>query len=420
MKKSAVFLILSFILPGFFACQIPKAVEIIGTPSARFAETVDVGKMFVDLLKDAISANENLSIFPCENESIEIVTYLIYVDLLDEPFHVDDNNDPILPDREDDGDVYFDGTHVDFEIQEERTLIKSGANPEVIPLSELGNLLEGFKFYDGKDKDGTPLPDQEGVYKTKLYFSGSDILKDAKLEITINEINEDGSPGDPIFYIKDISVLSNESDPYHESNFKDWETAGCYEGVSCPSGGFPFDDIEINGKDIAVSYRVYFPAHTTVPITHFQDGWIKAEVVVWLPFKFIAVDEKAMISFPPGSFFSSEDDLFGREEPDSDSLIADVIESISVDVKFHNNPFMGADLIIDSDGVNIPPNRITGDTLSFTLTDDNMKEINDPDNWPFIPNIQIGYAEGETLTFPRIFNAVEFAFKAKVRYRIDF
>ncbi len=58
--------------------------------------------------------------------------------------------------------------------------------------------------------------------------------------------------------------------------------------------------------------------------------------------------------------------------------------------------------------------------LSFTLTEDNMKEINNPDNWPFVPDIKIGFTKGEILTFPREFNAIEFAFKAKVRYRKDF
>jgi len=49
-----------------------------------------------------------------------------------------------------------------------------------------------------------------------------------------------------------------------------------------------------------------------------------------------------------------------------------------------------------------------------------MKEINDPENWPFIPDIKIGFEKGNTFYFPSEFNAIEFAFKAKVRYRKDF
>jgi len=425
MKKSAVFLILSFVLLGFFACQlaIPKAIEIIGTPSARFAEEVAVGKMFVDLLKDAISEKDDLTMIPCTNEKIDIVTYLIHATLLDQLFDMEDPDNPKLP-PDLGGD--FNESHIGVMLHEDKTLI-DGTNPKdymVIPFSELGSFLPGFKFYHGGSVNKKGEEDKDGIYETKLYFSGSKILDDAKLEIEIFEINVDDDGNityeEPaLFSEKDVPVSDDESD------FKKWkvgeETDGYeykYDGESCPSGGFPID-VEMNGKDLAVSYRVYFSAGTTVPLDHFQDGNIKVEVVVWLPFKFIAIDENAALSFPPGSFFSSEDDLFGREEPDSDSLIADIIESISVDVKFHNNPFMGADLIISSNGGIEIHNLIENEWLSFTITDDNMKVINDPDNWPFIPEIQIRYAEGQTLAFPNVFNAIEFAFKAKVRYRID-
>jgi len=72
MRKSAVFLILSFVLPGFFACQFsePTAIEIKGSPSVRFAETVDIGKMFTDLFDDAVSDNEKISVFQCNQDAI--------------------------------------------------------------------------------------------------------------------------------------------------------------------------------------------------------------------------------------------------------------------------------------------------------------------------------------------------------------
>ena len=81
MRKSSFLLILSFVLPCFFSCDfaIPTAIEITGTPSFRFAETVNVGKMFTDLFDESMTDNEKISFFPCKKT--ETLTYLIHMDL---------------------------------------------------------------------------------------------------------------------------------------------------------------------------------------------------------------------------------------------------------------------------------------------------------------------------------------------------
>jgi hypothetical protein len=431
MRKNASFLFLSLFLLGFFACDlaIPKAIEIIGTPSTKFAETVDVGKMFTDLLEDAINEKEGLTMIPCPET--EIITSLIHAELLNKEF--DDLEDganfyDIFPHSQDDN--LADDIDNAYPLDSDKTLYKFDSEKEdpenclIVPLSELGLLLPGFEFYNGKDKDGNPEDDQDGVYKSKLYISGSEIIKKTKIVMTIGKFNDEGKYDEIDSFSIENNIIINK---IGKSDINKWEEKG-YDKDSCPDGGIEID-IPITGENIAISFTILIPKGQKLKKDDFKACKINIEVVVWLPFKFIAVKDDAALHFPDDSFFSSEDDLFGREEPDSESLIASIIEWLSVDVRFKNNPFDGAKLIIgnrkdkDTDGekgVNIPTTTIKGDTLSFKLNEDNMKEINDPENWPFIPDIKIGFAEEEKLIFPKIFNAIEFAFKARVRYRKDF
>jgi hypothetical protein len=431
MRKNAAFLFLSLFLLVFFACDlaIPKAIEIVGTPSTKFAEIVDVGKMFTDLLEDAINKDDRLTIIPCTETDIN--TYLIHADLLDKEF--DDLNDEanfydIFPHSED--DQLYDDILNNSKLDSDKTLYKFDSEKEdpenrlIVPLSELGLLLPGFEFYNGKDEDGSPADDQEGVYKSKLYISGSEIVKKTKIIMTIGKFDDEENYEEiDSFTIENDKILKKIG----KSDINEWETEG-YDETYCPEGGIEVD-IPITKENIAISFTILIPKGQILEKKDFEAGKIKVEIVVWLPFKFVAVEDDAALHFPDDSFFSSEDDLFGREEPDSESLIASIIEWLFVDVRFKNNPFDGAKLIIgnkkDKDidgekGVNIPTTTIKGDTLSFKIEEENMKEINDPENWPFIPDIKIGFAEGEKLTFPKIFNAIEFAFKARVRYRKDF
>jgi hypothetical protein len=433
MKKSAVFLILSFILLGFFACHlaIPTAIEIIGSPSPRFAETVDIGKMFTDLLRDAMNKDERLTIIPCTEP--EIITYLIHTKLLDnQEFNELESEEHFyesFPHSQDDKlyDHILDGSS----LGKDKVLFSLDSSEEapenrlIVPFSELGSLLPGFQFYHGEDKDGNK-DDPEGVYKTRLYISGSKIVEKSKIIITIGkfEFNEEEDKEEykkiDDFTIEKDDIITGESDIYK------WEAEGYSDKDFCPLKGADVD-IPITKEDIVISFKILIPKNEYLNKDDFEECKINVELVVWLPFKFIAVEDDAALSFPEGSFFSSEDDLFGREKPDSESLMLDIIESLSVDVRFYNNPFKGAELIIsnkkdieaEEKGINIPSNSITDDSLSFTLTEENMKEINNPDNWPFVPDIKIGFAPGDKLTFPKVFNAIEFAFKTKVRYRID-
>jgi len=432
MKKSAVFLILSFVPLGFFACQfaIPTAVEIIGNPSAKFSETVDVGKMFEDLIRHGIDKDERLIMIPCTQP--EIITNLIYLELINEEY--DDLTDKekieelfpgtnLIPDDIND-DPFLD----DIPLTTDKNLIlldsmEDKENRLIVPLSELGLLLPGFVFYNGKD----------GGYEARLYFSGSEIIEKSIIDITIVEVKkgDDGEytplPGTEHTICDGLDITDDKSD------IEKWIEDECYDGETCPSSGEEII-IPLTGNDIAISFKVYIPENTILHLSDFKASYIKVELVLWLPLKFVAVAEKAALFFPDDYFFSSEKDLFGREKPDSESLVFDIVESLSVDINFQKHPFKGGELIILNKGeitfeegnlnildkgVDIRSPIEKDDALSFTVAEDNMKEINKPDNWPFAPNIIIGFKEKDTLSFTKDFKAFEFAFKAKVRYRKD-
>jgi len=207
-------------------------------------------------------------------------------------------------------------------LTENKNLIDTSDEPMILPLSEIGSLLEGFEF---------------SGYKTLLYISGSRILDNAKIDITFEE-KIDEETYTPLEHLSDVDF---DNEP---SSFEDWKENG-YDETDCPLTGVEID-VPLEGKDIAISFKVYIPAGETLTLDDFEEGNINVEVVVWLPFVFEAVDEGASIAFPDGAFFDSEDDLFGREEAGDGSTFTDIVESLSVDVKFQNNPFMGADLLM--------------------------------------------------------------------------
>jgi len=403
MRKSAFLLILSFVLLGFFSCDfaVPKAIEIIGTPSIRFAETVDVGKMFTDLLTEAINKDDRLTIIPCSKT--DVVTCLIHADLLNKEFDdLDDVSDfyEIFPHSEDDQlandidtGIPLDSDKILFIFDAEK---EAPENRLIVPLSEIGSLLNGFELSD---------------CEIKLYFSGSPIVEKSKIIITIGKFDDDDN-----YTVIDTCTKEKEDIDIGKSNIDEWKEKG-YDKDSCPGGGIPID-IPITGEDIAFSFTILISDGEELKLEDFKDCKINVEVVVWLPFIFEAVDDNAELSFPEGAFFDSEDDLFGRDEPDDESMMTKIVESLSVNIKFQNSPFNGADFVIDSKGIEIH-NRIANNMISFTITEDDMKLINDSENWPFTPNLKIRFQKDKKLSFPRIFNITEFGFKAKIRYRID-
>jgi len=395
MKKSVVFLVLPIIGLIFFACQfnLPTAIEITGSPSVRFTGKVDIGKMFTDLLVDAFESSDEMDIFPCPQT--EDITYLIHMDLFNEEFEgIQDTNDiddlqDIFPDLE------LISADFNTALTEDRTLINTADDPMILPLSDIGNLLKDFKF---------------SGQITQLYFSGSSLISKAKIDITIYEV--DGATKNRIGGQNGVSLGNTPS------AIGTWKADGEYKGTASPTGGVEIG-IPLTGKDIAISFKGYIPQGTTLTLNDIKDdGNINVEAVLWLPFAFQASEDGAEIEFPDDALFSSETDLFGREEAGAENMMTDAIESLSLEIVFDSNPFQGSKLIVSSKNIEIE-NSLTNNSLPFVISEENMRKINAPENFPFTPHFKMRFSSGAVLHFPRRFNAVEFIFKAKIKYKMD-
>jgi len=408
MKKRTIFIILSLMVLIFFACdlKIPSKIEIKGSPSVQFAETVDIGKIFSDLLNDAINEDkaEGMDIVPCTNTELEYITFVIHMDLFDRPLTIEEDAPGISEYPGFDlGDYYVklaDGETI--KLNEDKALINSG-EPMVLPLSSIGSYLTDFNFKD---------------LKTKLYFSGSETIEKLEIKIAKVEVDKDNTDQitEPEIY-ETISFPTNQS-----SGFNRWKNG--YNEKALPSGGSEFD-FPMNGKDVAIFFKVIVPNGTELERKDFEDGTIKVEIVVWLPFVFKSINDNAEISFPEDALFSSKDDLFGRKSADAENTMTDIVESLSLEIVINKDIFKGADLIVWSkkndggEGIVIT-NKITDHSLPFIIKEADMKKINNPVNWPFAPNFKLRFPlAGDTISFPKEFNATNIIFTAKIKYKMD-
>jgi len=406
MKKIVVFLTLLLLGLIFFACEfnIPKAVEFKGTPTVRFRQEIPVGEKFTSILADAIkdkqTENEldDMTILSCDET--KIFTELIHMKLFDKTFEFDieQPEPPNIPGF-DLGDQFDDlVNNQSIILTEDRDLINKFDDPMEIPFSSVGSLLEGFEFVG---------------HKIKLYVSGSDIIDKVFIDIGF-DTKENGE------------VVESTGDKYfgkhpnkEESDIEIWKKDG-YTATEPPSNGFNID-LPLNGKDLAVKFRVYIPKDETLYLHELKDAQIKVEVVVWLPFEFEATGEDgATIDFPKDALFSSEKDLFGRDKPGADNMMTDIIQSLNLEIKFDINPFKNSTLIITSTGIELTNQLKNDNSFPFVVSEEDMKKINSPDNWPFTPNFKMKFSKGDTLKLPREFNVTEFIFNAKIKYRVDF
>ena len=372
MKNTHVFPVLLLFSLILFACQVPTAVEIRGTPEFRFAANMNIGSIFTQELEGGFESASS-TIIPCVNTTI--LTFIVHEDLFNEAIDIGEPPE---------GSQFLLPEHWGVELTSDKDLINP-SDPIEIPLSGLGNRLEGFTFHNAE-----PM----------LFVSGSPAVSELCLGIKINGGTEQriDIPG----------PVSSDRDKW--GNEYTWEAA--------PPGGRPIA-MPLDGSDVSVEYRVYAEAGTTLSADAFHGAYIIVELVIWLPLEFIAVSDGAEIAFPMGSFFG-ENDLFGRDSPDSDNFALEIIESLSADIKLDTNPFLGKKLVISS-GDNIEIKKtIDGNSLNFVFNEGTMTLINDPDNWPFVPGFKIVFEKGDTLKLPKRFNATEMVFTAGISYRLDF
>jgi len=413
MKKLLLFFSLFFFLLFFSACnlELPGEIKIEGDVSSSFPANIEIGSLFASLLVDGFdNTGGEISIIPCVNTPYQ--TYIIYMNLFYDEFDLGGvPSAPVLPS--------FPGMDIDagdftggyLTLDADKNLINPD-KPVTIPLSGLGDTLEGFEFTG---------------HIAKLYFSGSDILEKLSIEITIN--------GESTVIPSKITAGGNPTIENSKSGWTEWGGADSeYNGFNPPSGGFEIE-IALDGTDTDVAYRAFIPQGTTLDIQDFKEGEINIEVVIWFPIQLKAVQDDAVIIFPEGALFYENQDLFGRDDPWDDNPTNEYIQSVMLEIQFNNNPFTGGMLIIFNSCHHIPGyNDVcfhTGDPIVFNgyisdyrfivpVDSEILKKINAPVNWPFTPNFKMAFNQGAIIKLPRIFTAGSLNFTASISYTQNF
>jgi len=368
MKRLHIFPVFSIFLV-LFACQIPTAIEVRGTPELHFSSEMNIGNMFAQELEDGF-AQSAFTLMRCTNPAN--FTYIVHSDLFNEEIDIDNK-----PEGND-----FEDEDYDVELTEQKNLVNP-SEPKILPFSGLGKLMDGFIFKDSK---------------TFLFMSGAEVVERLWLGITI-----DGGTEESIEIIRNIS-----------SGREKWGDQ--YAAKDVPPDGYEID-LTLDGNDVNVDYRIYGEAGQTFSRDDFDGVDIRVEFVIWLPMEFVAVKNGAEFLFP--SIFFGEGDLFGRESQDAESVAMDIIESLSMIIKLNTNPFLGKELVVSS-GENIEiRGPIKTNSLNYAFDEEKMVLINDPVNWPFVPALKIVFDNGDILKFPRVFKAAEIIFSARIKFMID-
>jgi hypothetical protein len=371
MKRFHIFPVF-FIFSVLFACQIPTAIEVRGTPELHFSAKKDIVSLFIQQMEESFKES-NFTMLRCVNTSN--LTYLSHKYLFNEQFDI---NDP--PDHSD-FDLSILGT-----LTETKNLIKPDVW-EVIPFYELGVLMDGFIFNNAK---------------TFMFVSGKDVLvKKLWLGVTVN-----GDPDEQKFKIE----AGNPSgcDPRINEYFSS----------SYPQRGHHIK-MPLDGSDVIINWRLFGKAGETFDSEDFEDADLKVELVIWLPMEFRAERNGANITFPETFLGNGGNDLFGRDSPDAESAAKDIIESLSLIVKLNTNPFLGNDFVISSGESIEIKERITTNSLNIVFDEKNMELINDPASWPFVPSFKIVFNADDILKFPKVFSTTEIIFTARIKIIID-
>jgi len=372
MNKSIFYIALSVLLLVFFSCDLPtpSAIEIRGNPEIAFPANIDIVKIISEALAEGAEGAHNFTLINCNNTFIQ--TYMAYMDLFD-----DDGGEMTVPNLPIIGTVPSEGVNLFNESQLPYILI---------PLSSFNDYLTGFTLSGVKF----------------IVFTSSN--KPELLDLLSIEVIVDGTP---------IAPIGNF--PSKKSSIANWTNG--YNGNDAPIGSKTID-LPLVCNDTTVKFRVFIEGGKTITDPDiFNNAKLSVEVVFWLPLVFEADAGGGELTFPD-DVFSNGDDLFGREDADSENKMSDFIESLELNFRFNYPVFSGANLIVTSQNITIV-NKATGNSLGFSIDEATMADINKPENYPFIPKLKIEIDPGRTLVFPNGLKAKELAFKAKIRHRID-
>jgi len=386
VKKASV-IIIALTALAVFACTIPSAFEIKGSQSAKFSANMDFSEMFSGSVLDSFNSDdENFKILSCANS--KYMTFIIYLPLFDEVIDsaLDDAVYGLLP---------SDGI---YKISGDKQMASGSSS--AVSLGGTEDYLAGFDF---------------NSVKSQLYISGSDIAE--YLSITI------GIDGDS-FSIKKSGGFVFTGSGFDEEKWKNFSDEE-WEALSDPNkGGKEIDLTKAmkNSAALAFDYNVIMEDGMEIPIgITGNENSIKAELVIWLPMEFIASAEDGGVLIFPNDFMGGENDLFFREEAGTgDDSITKIIKKLNIDIEMNKSPFDGALLVINSTGGLEITNELSGGSISFGISEENMAKLNEPEYFPFIPKFNIYFKKDEIMAIPRDFRITYICLNADFEYAYYF
>ena len=385
MKRVLIFISIVTVFLVVFACTLPKEIEIKGNPSVRFAANMDLSEMFLDMLTDGFSADDELFIQNCTNPALETQTFLLGKRIIDEPFEIDEL-DPNL-------------SHLggfEYELTDPMQLSEPDASFPV-DFSDIGEFIPGFQFTDS--------------VKAYVFIEcdSLEILNITTIELTFgSELMEiQGKDIDPR-----LSGIDLESSEYTAATIPKW-------GIDVSS---QIIKLMNDGEETEVGVNIFIPAGEVIHDDWFGPINVGGELIIWLPLELVAGPDGAEILFPEDFMGDSGKDLFGRSNADDDAY-TQMFESMRIKIDLSKSPFKGGTLLVESYAgkkvISISA-ELQGDSLDFPIDEEDMKKINDPEYFPFIPEFSVSFKPGGILSVPVDLMATIVSFEGKMKYTYVF
>jgi hypothetical protein len=366
-----------------FACSfLPSNIEILGTPELSFNANKSLTDMFEDMIGLPEMPNSEIKpeILPCKN--VDYQTYIVRIELFNDEMGIDKT----IPNQLN-GQSYTTVSGGKIKMNDDVQILDNTV-PSISFGGGLNKYFEGFEF--------------SGVNST-IFISGSDIINSIRLEIDFND--EETYTAYP----------ENKS-----SGYENWN--GEYTGKTMPEGCITFDisPLIMSGEILDINFKVFLEKNKEI-----DPAWLEppvtVELIVWYPLVFTAINDDAKIEFPDNFFGDGESDLFGRTEPDQDDKKSptEIIQSMELTIKLNHDLFKGAKLNIKSKDITISTDELEGQYLGFKIDEENMKKINEPDNFPFNPKFSFNFKKGGRVNVPWELSTEEFSLKARLHHTIS-
>jgi hypothetical protein len=370
MKKIISFFSFLLILFLISACnwQIPSKIQLKGSPSLKFALDMDFSEMFREMMGDAFyTGDNNIVIQDCTHNAIQDMTFLIRVGLVDEALDagsiLDNPTVPLPTDK------------------------KIFSNRVELPLSSLGNFLEGFKF------------NTAGI-NSSLFIDGSAIVDKIKLNLKFTD-----SQGQIHQVINNEKITPGASGVNPASKVYDIKNV-------IPPGGRPIDALArqfVGAKeDLTIDLDVILEAGP-YSASLLNNSRVAVELVFWLPliFESDGTPELKMPGFDGmGDFLKSLSD-------------AGMIKYLKLQIGLNSNPFQNGNFVVlntEDNNAEVFKIQMTGTSMGFELGEERLNYIN---NNPFSPDFKILFKEGALLRIPRTLKLMSVSLDAKIDHTIE-